>query len=82
MFIICKDGIRSMLHCLVSKFKKGELKWVKETEIYMVQFLDVPVAVPVTSSHLEKTSDSNGVKLRIEEVLLYIQACENCLFIQ
>lgn len=56
--------------------------WVKETEIYMVQFLDVPVAVPVTSSHLEKTSDSNDVKLRIEEVLLYIQACENCLFIQ
>lgn len=56
--------------------------WVKETEIYMVQFLDVPVAVPVTSSHLEKISDSNDVKLRIEEVLLYIQACENCLFIQ
>ena len=65
-----------MLNCLISKFKKGELKWVMEAEICIVQFLDILVAVPVASYHLEKTGDSNDVKLRIEEVLVYVQPFE------
>ena len=40
----------------------------------MVQFMDVLVAAPVASYHVEKTSHSNDVKLRTEEVLLYLQA--------
>ena len=77
--IMCKHGISPMLNYLISKFNQGELKWVKETEVYMVQFLDIPVAVNVASYYLENTGDSNDVKLHIEEVLLYVQACENCL---
>ena len=76
---MCKHGISSMFNCLKSKFKKGELKWIKEIEVYMVQFLDVPVAVYVASYHIDKTGDSNDVKLRIEEVLVYVQAFKNCL---
>ena len=76
---MCKHGISSMLNSLISKFKKGELKWIKEIEVYMVQFLDVPVAVHVASYHIEKTGDSDDVELRIEEVLVYVKACENCL---
>ena len=67
-----------MLNCLISKFKKGELKWVMESEVCIVQFLDVLVAIPVASYHVEKTGDRNDVKLRIEEVLTYVQPFENC----
>ena len=76
---ICRHAINSMLNCLISKFKKGELKWVMEAEVCIVQFLDILVAVPVASYHLEKTGDSNDVKLRVEEVLVYVQPFENCL---
>ena len=73
---ICRHATNSMLNCFISKFKKGELKWVMEAEVCIVQFLDILVAVPVASYHLEKTGDSNDVKLRIEEVLVYVQPFE------
>ena len=52
---------------------------MKGTEVFIIQLLDIVVAVPVTVFHLEKTGDSEDAQKRVEEVLIYINSCSNCL---
>ena len=65
-----ENGYPSMLRKLIANFSSGVWRWVKG---------DVAVAVPVASYALETTGEYQDVQKRVDEVLLYENACGNCL---
>ena len=69
-----------MLKAMIRNFKERKWQWVKQVEVFFVQLLDVQAAIPVVSYALENTGDIVGqFQKRIEKVLLYVNACYNCL---
>ena len=76
---LCEDGYPAMLKKLIKMFSEKRLKWVKQIEVFMIQLLDLYVAVPIASYDLEETGESEDVQRRVEEVLLYANTCRNCL---
>ena len=76
---LCDNGYPSMLKKLIENFSSGVWRWVKGVEFFMLQILDVAVAVPVVSYALETTGEYQDVQKRVYKVLLYVNSCESCL---
>ena len=68
-----------MLRKLIENFPSGVWRWVKGVKVLMLQILDVAVAVPVASYAQEPTGEYQDVQKRVDEVLLYVNLCGNCL---
>ena len=76
---LCDQGYKTFLEWLISIFKSKERTWVKSVEVYMVQFLDIKVAVPIATFSLEKEGDAEDLYERVTRVLKYLTSCNNCL---
>ena len=50
-----------MLQSLIDEFCKKRRSWIKQAEVYMLQFLDIKVAVPITAFFLSEEGTSDDV---------------------
>ncbi|XP_066934637.1 uncharacterized protein [Clytia hemisphaerica] len=76
---LCENGYPEMLKNLIRMFTEKNLKWVKQVEVFMIQMLDICVAVPIASYGLDETGEAEVVTGRMDEVFQYANACDQCL---
>ena len=76
---LCENGYKTMLQSLIDEICKKRRFWVKQAEVYMLQFLDIKVAVPIEAFFLSEEGTSDDVDVRVKLVLQYITACGGCL---
>ena len=76
---LCENGYPSMFRKLIENFSSGVWRQVKWVEVFMLQILEVAVAVSVPSYVLETTGEYEDVQKRVDEVLLYVNSSGNCL---
>ena len=74
-----QDGYRVLLQYFINSFKAETITWVKQGEVFMVQLLDVIIAVPFAVFYLSKPSNSEEVETRVRTALLYLSVCTECL---
>ena len=47
---------------LIDDFRMGRRKWVKQAEVFLLQLLDIYVAIPFAVQYLETSGDSSAVR--------------------
>ena len=52
-----------MLQSLIDEFSKKRRSWVKQAEVYMLQFLDIKVAVPIAAFFLSEEGTSEDIDM-------------------
>ena len=75
----CENGYKEMLQTMILDFAEKRRSWIKQAEVYMLQFLDIVVAVPIAVFYLTQDGTSDDVKQRTALVLKYVSSCNNCL---
>ena len=82
---LCENGYKTMLQSLIDEFCKKRRSWVKQTEVYMLQFLDIKVAVPIAAFFLsEKGTSCSSVhycmwRMSQRSKKFWRVSCEQCL---
>ena len=76
---LCSEGYSDMHHKLIDDFRMRRRKWVKQAEVFLLQLLDLYVAIPFAVQYLETSGDSSAVRKRVNEVLLCLNSCYTCL---
>ena len=74
-----KYGYKEMLQTMILDFAEKRRSWIKQAEVYMLQFLDIVVAVPIAVFYLTQDGTSDDVRQRTALVLKYVSSCNNCL---
>ena len=76
---LCENGYKEKLQTMILDFAEKRRSWIKQGEVYMLQFLDIVVAIPIAVFYLTQDGTSDDVKQRTALVLKYVSSCNNCL---
>lgn len=75
---LCQPG-KNILQSMIQNFQEQNWKWINQMEVYFLQLLDLQIAVPIATYGLASSGDSDMIADRVQEILLYVNACERCL---
>ena len=55
---LTSDGYPNMLRSMIQNFKENKWSWVKQVEVFLLQLLDLQVAIPIASYSMHEKEDT------------------------